>query len=176
MAIKYKANTKGWDRLVKHLEIQSRASEKSVRIGVLGSKVAREGKGKLNNADIAIIHEFGLGDVPERSFLRKTLTEKQGEITKVIVAIAKNIVALKNTPDQGLDQLGAKVASMIKRTIVAGLEPPNAPSVLARKNALSRKPTATKPKPAGKAKPLIDTGALLNAISWLTNKGTGNAK
>lgn len=60
----------GLDKLLKALK----GKPPTVRVGVLGSKTARsnEGNGKTQstNAEIGAVHEFGLGDMPQRSFLR----------------------------------------------------------------------------------------------------------
>ncbi len=114
--------------------------------------VARRTSGKLSLLEVAIIHEFGAGPVPARSFIRATLDEKRGEILTLQVALAQQVLLGKITPEQALAQLGAKVASMCQARIVAGIAPPLAASTLRRKK--------------GKTTPLILTGQLRSSITY----------
>lgn len=114
--------------------------------------VARRAAGKLSLLEVAIIHEFGAGPVPARSFIRATLDEKRAEILKLQVALAQQVLLGKLTPEQALAQLGAKVAAMCQARIVAGIAPPLAESTLRRKK--------------GKTTPLILTGQLRSSITY----------
>ena len=58
------SNTKGLDQIIKLLS----GSDQKARVGVLGSTNSREGF--QTNAEIGMVHEYGLGHVAERSFLR----------------------------------------------------------------------------------------------------------
>ena len=113
-------------------------------------KVARRAAPSL--LEVAIIHEFGAGPVPARSFIRATLDEKRAEILKLQVALAQQVLLGKLTPEQALGQLGAKVASMCQARIVAGIAPPLAASTLRRKG--------------NKITPLILTGQLKSSITF----------
>jgi hypothetical protein len=59
--------------------------------------------------------------------------------------------------------MGSTLANAMKRKIVdgAGVPPPNAPSTVAKK---------------GSSRPLVDTGRLVNAITWASIVGGGKAK
>lgn len=113
-------------------------------------KVARRAAPSL--LGVAIIHEFGAGPIPARSFIRATLDEKRAEIIKLQVALAQQVLLGKLTAAQALAQLGAKVASMCQARIVAGIAPPLAASTLRRKGA--------------KSTPLIQTGQLRSSITF----------
>lgn len=113
-------------------------------------KVARRAAPSL--LEVAIIHEFGAGPIPARSFIRATLDEKRAEIIKLQVALAQQVLLGKLTAAQALAQLGAKVASMCQARIVAGIAPPLAASTLRRKGA--------------KSTPLIQTGQLRSSITF----------
>jgi hypothetical protein len=68
-----------------------------------------------------------------------------GKITKAIVLGAVDV-------RQGIGMLGAWGAAQVKNTITqTDIPPPLAPSTIAAK---------------GSSKPLVDTGQMLNAITW----------
>ena len=103
---------------------------------------------------LGAIHEFGApkAGIPERSFLRVPLRSAQDELAKVFKQLMKQVAAGDITFDQALNQLGAKGASISQEAIAEGINPPNKPATVARK---------------GSSKPLIDTGTLRQAITWV---------
>lgn len=60
-------DTRGLDQLI--LSMSNRIPD--IKIGIIGDSARSDGK--LANAEIGAIHEFGLGGHPERSFLRVPL-------------------------------------------------------------------------------------------------------
>lgn len=132
-----------------------------VKAGVLASEKERE-SGEVSNVDLALIHEFGApaANIPERSFVRSTFTKNKQEYSALLKKLAKGLFAGKSeqTAEQILGLVGTKMAADMKNTITEGLSPANAPDVYARKLA---KGTA-----AGLPKPLVDTGQLLDSITW----------
>lgn len=129
--------------------------EKSAYVGVLAGGKANEphasdGDEPLTNVQIATWMEFGTDDIPERSFLRDTLTIKKAEIE---ASIAKRIgLALtgKISIDEVHERTGLQVVGMCQERIAQGIQPGNAPSTIAKKKS---------------ATPLIDTGQLRSAIT-----------
>lgn len=72
MADDVKLNTYGLDQLMKALKDNSHKA----RVGVLGGKTIRkEQKIGETNASIGAVHEFGMGNMPQRSFLRVPIAE-----------------------------------------------------------------------------------------------------
>jgi hypothetical protein len=116
------------------------------------AKVERRARAAPSLLEVAIIHEFGGGRVPARSFIRATMDEKRAEIVALQVHLAQQVLKGAMTPDQALNALGAKVAAWCQARIVAGIAPPLAASTLRRKK---RKTT-----------PLILTGQLKSGITW----------
>lgn len=109
--------------------------------------------------ELGAIHEFGSSDgrIPERSFLRGTMKKKRKAHNEIIRKLARSITLGKGTPENALNKLGARVSADVKETIANGVQPPNAPSTVRRK---------------GSSKPLVDTGALRQAITWqVVSKG-----
>lgn len=106
--------------------------------------------------EIAIIHEFGLGDVPQRSFIRATIDERKADIERLLVSRARLVLAGKITADQALDQVGAKVAGWVVEKIDSNIAPALAESTVEEK---------------GSSVALVDTGQLKASVSWLVLAG-----
>ena len=132
-----------------------------VKVGVQAKdKAVRRGKGgSIRNTDqplavIAAIHEFGLGDMPQRSFLRSAYDENLPVIDKMIQRVANGAVFGLRT-NAALNQLGNVVQGMVQRKIVDGPFVPNSPATIKRKKS---------------SKPLIDTGHLRPSIRYVIER------
>ena len=132
-----------------------------VKVGVQAKdKAVRRGKGgSIRNTDqplavIAAIHEFGLGDMPQRSFLRSAYDENLPVIDKMIQRVANGAVFGLGT-NAALNQLGNVVQGMVQRKIVDGPFIPNSPATIKRKKS---------------SKPLIDTGHLRQSIRYVIER------
>jgi phage gpG-like protein len=145
----------GFEKL-KRLAAELKSSP-HVKVGVLGRNDARP-DGKIGNVELAIIHEFGAGKVPERSFLRSTADAKKAEWIALIRKIMKAVLAEKLPVEKGLGILGEKAVSDVRARIRegAGIPPPNAPSTV---------------KAKGSSRPLVDTGRLVQSISYEVVRG-----
>lgn len=127
------------------------------RVGILASKggSAKQEGSDLSLVEIAAAHEFGTGDghIPERSFLRSTFYVRvASELRHVIANLCTAVIQRGVDPRAAIGQLGAWGAAQVKNTITqTDIPPPLAASTVARK---------------GSSKPLVDTGQLLNAITW----------
>lgn len=129
---------------------------KRVRVGILDDAPKRTADGDaadLSLLEIAAVHEFGAPDlgIPQRSFIRATIDARTGDIEKLQKAVAGRVLAGGLTTEQGLHQIGAKVASMMQAAINAGINPPLKEETIERK---------------GSSKPLVDTGQLKSSITW----------
>lgn len=136
-----------------------------VKVGVQAKdKAVRRGKGgSIRNTDqplavIAAIHEFGLGDMPQRSFLRSAYDENLPMIDKMIQRVANGAVFGLGT-NAALNQLGNVVQGMVQRKIVDGPFVPNSPATIKRKKS---------------SKPLIDTRHLQQSIRYVIERKGGN--
>lgn len=133
-----------------------------VKVGVQAKeKAARRGKGgSIRNTDqplavIAAIHEFGLGGMPQRSFLRSAYDENKATIDAMVDNIANGAVQGMSV-GTALNQLGNDVQGMVQKKIVDGPFKPNAPATIKRKKS---------------SRPLIDTGHLRQSIRYVIKKG-----
>lgn len=136
-----------------------------VKVGVQAKdKAVRRGKGgSIRNTDqplavIAAIHEFGLGDMPQRSFLRSAYDENLPVIDKMIQRVANGAVFGLGT-NAALNQLGNVVQGMVQRKIVDGPFVPNSPATIKRKKS---------------SRPLIDTGHLRQSIRYVIERKGAN--
>lgn len=145
---------RGAGELVKRLRALAKSTRR-VKVGILSDapKKAREGsRGKLSLLEVAIVHEFGApaANIPQRSFIRATIDERAADIARLQLVVAQRVAMGEITEEQGLSQIGAKVAGWIKARIADGIAPPLAESTVARKKS---------------SKPLVDTGQLRSAVA-----------
>ena len=101
--------------------------------------------------DVGIFNEFGTDTIPERSFIRAWFDEAEPKLREDLTELMKSVIAGKRTKEQILELLGQKTVGEIQERISAGIDPPNAPSTIAKK---------------GSSTPLIDTGTLRSSISY----------
>lgn len=139
----------------------------TVEVGIFGEKGdAQHEDSDLTVGEIATIHEFGLGNVPERSWLRAWFDEnntklREGLLKMMKKAIQESIRSGKPISDttrkQVMDKLGLFAVGGIQSRIAAGeIQPPLDPKTVARK---------------GSSIPLMDTGQLRSSISHQTKVG-----
>ncbi len=142
----------GWKALRKQLEREPH----HVVIGVQGDDANREGEG-IDNVGLATVHEFGTGSVPERSFLRSTMTKNEKKYAALAARVAKGLVESRFDLVDGLSLLGEAVVSDVKGRI--------------EKNQLGVPLSERTIKRKGSSTPLIDTGQLKNSITYQVRRG-----
>jgi hypothetical protein len=151
MKSKLTVNDKHWREIVRRLPQVEGAS---VDVGIQSDAGASNDGTPI--AAYAAWNEFGTRYAPSRSFIRSTADEKRGEWNNTADALIGRMLALKATPEQAFSLLGEKAQADIKQKIIALREPPNDPATIRRK---------------GSSNPLIDTGAMLNAIRYAVRMG-----
>jgi hypothetical protein len=142
MSATIKIRDQAWREIRKRL---GRKGQSYVKAGVFGSAKV---------ATIGAVHEYGNrdGSIPSRSYVRSTLSERRDEMVKMQAALTRRVIAGKLTLDQAMGLLGLWCANAIKGKIISSdIPPPLKPATVARK---------------GSSKVLIDTGELLNHITW----------
>lgn len=130
----------------------------------------------LTIAEIAVVNEFGTedGHVPARPAHRMAYDTLRPELERMAAELLDRVVFRHNmTVEAALNILGMKLATGIRNTITqgAGVPPPNAPSTVRAKVPKSSTGAKRRKAIAG-ARALVDTGAMLNAISWAVFLGT----
>lgn len=137
---------KGWKRLGM---LVHNIPPKYVDVGVMAKHDARSDE--VGNVALALIHEYGLGNVPERSFIRDTIDDGKTEYMVFIKQLAWQIIAGRITKTIALTLLGAKVEADMKDTVEAGIMPELSEQTIQKK---------------GSDLPLVDTGQLINSIDY----------
>ncbi len=141
--MKQGGNTKVWDRIMRSMK---EVTGPHVKVGVFGGESTK-----------AAAHEFGTSTIPERSFIRSTFENHRPELVKVTGAVSRQII-FGTKVEKALGLLGQWAAAKVKNTIA--VEGP-----LPEWEELSE-PYATLKEERGKSKVLVDTGAMLNAITY----------
>ena len=136
---------------------QIKASE--VYVGIPAEKTQRK-KDAVNNAELLFIHSDGspLQHIPARPVLGPSIVANQALISQHLGAAAEAVFSSKpEQADRELRKTGTIASNGAKRwfTDPRNHWAPNAPSTIARK---------------GSDKPLIDTGALRRAITYVVGK------
>jgi hypothetical protein len=132
------------------------------KIGVLGDKADKaHGDSGLTVGELATIHEFGLG-VPERSFIRAWFDQERPAILEALRAAHKQVLLGKLTPQRAGEVLGMRWAGQVQKFISDGrVKPELAEATI---------------KAKGSSVPLIDSGQLRSAITWLVETRLSVAK
>ncbi len=131
--------TPQWESLKQAL---GRARKMRVVVGWIGKQ-----------AGLGALHEFGApaAGIPERSVIRATFDAKQSELAALQAQLAGQIIAGKTTVERALGIMGLRFQSWCQQRITSGSLAPNAPRTIARK---------------GSDRPLVDTGQLVQAITF----------
>lgn len=158
---------KGWRRL-QALAKSLAADDVHVRVGVLDDgRAGSEDRDGITTGQLAVAMEFGTAHIPARSWVGLTFDKARGEVQSDMQRLLGHIVDGKLTVDKALNVLGAKYSAAVKNTVTQGeqIQPPNAPSTLARKLAKTREGAANG------VRTLIDTGRMVGAVTWATFGG-----
>lgn len=152
---------RGWAAILKNAHALARGT--AVKVGVLASDpkgAASEPGGDLTVAAIAAIMEYGThdGHVPARPWLRPAFDRARERLIALAGKGLLGVLVGDTTVPIVLGQMGATLVSEARNGITAGagIPPPNAPSTIRRK---------------GSSRPLVDTGRLVGAITWVVLTG-----
>lgn len=129
-----------------------RLKKSYVKAGVLGKKGRTGG---MSNAELASIHEYGLGNVPPRPFIRPPFAQHKPEYLELLRR-GYDSAMKSNSPDafrRVLALIGQKMAADIRNYVTtgAGVAPPLSPKTIARK---------------GSSRPLVDTGQMIRSVDY----------
>lgn len=142
-----------------------------VKVGVLAAAGAESAGAGITMVELAAIHEFGspAAGIPERSYIRFTMLAKGDELRTKCTALAVLLVNEQMTFDRALGLLGTWASTEIRKSITERkIKQELRPATIARKNRTSKDAT-------DQTTALVDTGRLLNAITWEVNLGSGLA-
>ena len=140
---------KGFRKLLRR--VKGAARGRGVTVGIHSGEGAAPVPGGGTVVDVGSIHEFGLGDVPERSFIRRWADEDKEELRSGEKKLAQSIVKGQNTAEAALEKMGVLFAAKAQKFISDG-------------RATPKLDDATKDR-KGSSTPLIDTGQLRSSIT-----------
>jgi hypothetical protein len=153
--IKLKGKVRDSDRGMKALNKRlMQTSDLALKVGLVGEKANQQhGDSGFTNVQLGTVHEFGSanGVVPERSFIRATVDEKEEDIKAIGRRVIQGIISGKVTAQRGLEIMGLRVQADIVAKIRSGIKPELKPETVKRK---------------GSSTPLIDSGQLVQAINF----------
>ncbi len=152
MSIKSVVSVIDRDRGFRKLVDVMRRSKKALLVGLPGESGNRKHPdGNLTLADLASYLEFGTDTIPARPFLSGTIDANMSAYKKASETIADKVVTGQLDLERGLEALGERILTDIRRNIIAGVPPGNAPATILKK---------------GSSTPLIDTGHLLGSLNY----------
>lgn len=148
--------------------VKKAQGEYNVKVGVFDDSARPDSD--YTNAQIAAVMTFGTEDgvVPARPFIQPAFDENQEALTsmakRLFVGVLDGRVLMVST----LNMMGAWLANKTKNYVTQGapIPPPNAPSVAARKQS----------KGLGRIRTLIDTAAMVGAITWQVVKAAARSR
>lgn len=130
-----------------------------IAVGILsgrGAEADHVGRVRATVLDVAIWNEFGTSRIPARSFIRAWFDENEARLRDDLLVLMHAVIRGEQTKERALELLALKCVGEIQQRIADGIEPPNAPSTVARK---------------GSSKPLIDSGQLRAMITSRVEPG-----
>lgn len=142
MSSSVKADLRVWRKLY---NTAKKVDGVAVRVGVFDGR----------NAEIGLVHEYGApaAGIPARSFIRQAFERRRDELVQLQAKLSEAILAGKIDEKRAMGLLGAWGSGAIKATITRdGTFAPLKPATVKRK---------------GSDKPLINTGQLVGAITFV---------
>ena len=147
------------DKGLKDLTAKVKASKDLIlTVGVHGEEGGQShegGEGALTVADIATVHEYGLGNSPERSWLRGWADENDAANKEVLRKIGAAVVKRRFSANVGLERAGNLFVAQIQTRIAGNIPPPLAPATITKK---------------GSSVALIDKGQFRSSIRYQVKK------
>lgn len=152
---KVRDRDRGYNALMKRM---SGAPAATVTVGIHEAEgSATENEGGMSVAEVATLHEFGLGGQEERSFIRAYVDENvdtiKSDLRKLSQAVVKGTL---DSPEQALERFGLKTVGAIQTRISDGRVTPGL-----KESTIAKK---------GSSVPLLDDGILRSSITHKVEK------
>lgn len=152
------------DKGFKALVDVMKRSKKSLAVGLPGSVGAEKLDGELTLAGLATVLEFGTDKagashnvyIHPRPFLSGTIDQNMQHYKQVARQVTDAVLVGEYPIEHAMGILGEQIVSDIKKNIIAGIPPGNQESTIRAK---------------GSSTPLIDTGHLLDSITYEVKEG-----
>ena len=132
-----------------------------VAVGLPKDKISGKAYGSGSSVvQVGAAHEYGTGNVPQRSFLREPFLIKRRELQKTIDTVFSRIFEGMDT-EKGLSIIGTQAMNISKKAFTSGGYGAWAPL----------DPATVKAK--GSSQILIDTGMLRSSITYVVRPSNG---
>lgn len=135
----------------------------SLEVGILPEEAGLPHHSGMTIGEVGAVHEFGIGKIPARMWLRGWLALKEAE---TIASIRKELAAMVRTQtfiEAPLNAIAKTAERSVKGRIIGGhITPANAPLTLKNKSPETR--------------PLIETKQFLNAIKARISASFGSGQ
>lgn len=143
----------------------SQLSDTEIKVGWFESSKYENG---TSVASVALVQEFGSpkDNIPPRPFMRTTIKKEEKNWDKLINVSSKEALNGNLTGNKFAERLGLIVSGHIKKSIRDVQEPPLKESTI--RNRVSRR--ANKKLVGNLTKPLIDTGIMINTLTYVVDK------
>ena len=105
-------------------------------------------------SEVALYNEYGTSTIPARPFLSRAWENSSEQIRSLCRQLAAGL-AEGGDADSALEEIGRALQEAVREEILSGDFEPDAPATIVRK---------------GSSRPLIDTGELLDSITWEVRK------
>lgn len=159
MAVQVIDNRAVYDRIMREVEKLAGAV---VTVGIHGDQAQRK-DGEFTNPQLGAVHEFGGGNVPERSFLRSTVDG--GGPLETAEQLSADVARGKLSADKAAQRLGVMTVGQVKQTIASKIPPPLSPDTV-KKRMEKGAHGGGLASLGGATTPLIDTGQLVQSIQY----------
>ena len=135
-------------------------------VGIPNDENSREDSDEITNAELGVIHEFGVPErgIPERSFMRSTASEESENLGRLGKVQITECLEGNTSPHDVFVTIGAYLQGKIVDKITDGEFKPNTEETKRRKLELVKDKQKKRAPDANK--PLIDTGQLRGAITY----------
>lgn len=138
------ARVQDTDHGARALRARLRKELPRAHVGVFGANAsAKHEDSSRTVGEIAAAHEFGLGSVPQRSWLRGTMAARRTQVAAALREICVATIKGKGDAANMMAQLAQAAAGWCKERIASGIAPELSPRYLPRK--LAKYPGATTP-------------------------------
>lgn len=155
----------------RHLENEMLSPQVSGRLRVA---LRAQGARLATNAQLAMVHEFGAGHSPPRSFLRSTMDENREKYLRLLRVLVEQSLTGRLEVRDGCRLIAEEYLKDVKKKILGGIPPENTPGYLSdhKNRRRSREARRRNKVPVSNAPPLIDSGQLFNSLSvWINPEG-----
>lgn len=119
-----------------------------LHVGLLQGEIATYGA----------VQEYGYepGGIPSRPWMSQTIDQNQVDLIRLMLSELRRTVGTQQASVKAaLTVTGIQAVNLLKRAVADWSSPPNAPATIARK---------------GEDNPLVDTGAMMNALTFEVRK------